>query len=843
MGDYKDPLVLIVEVRRVRANGAAAPARRPPARSPAAPLSTLLAAPQQDIAKQRRHFGLHARRSFEEAAPDARDAGGCAPPPAPAVSAFARRPRAAGAGSAAAALLGRPRTPPPSARGGGAEPRAGTWHLGSSDGSSGAQRSASAGETASDSASRSGRSSLDTAPADGAALPPAAELAAFLQEAFGAHLAGPPAAPAGRASPRSSLDALLAPRPGSAAGSAGSAGGGGSAGGSARRSLDRLQELLSPPPAPARFAHSASQGALPGARGSMGSAPRGAGAPAPAGAGRFSLQFDPSTAAAASAAASSRLSSLSDLASLSVTVVAAPGARRGGGGAAAPGRPACASSLVDGSLPPAPGAAAAARAAAAAPPAASATFGGAGAPAAAAAAAVAGERPEEPRRAAMLDADVHDTFGGHAWYCGPSAAGGGAATRPAPAAPAPGARPASARAAAAGAAAAAAARADGAAAAAARAAPTSVPGQHSVTLGDRGGAGVPTLAELRHRAAARAAEAAAPAWGGGYIAEAKRVLAAAVGAAEAAAGAAGAEGGEDSYAGAIGPLLSHLRAEAADPAAARAGLRTLSVLLANGPNREVVREQRGRAALAAVLRACPAADARERAAVLLYELDDEAGRATAPLLGPDDLAALAGVLEATADGGAASAALHLLAAALEGGDGAAGGGPEGGLPPPARLGIARRLVREALGHRHRLTDAAQYALGAAVGAALAGPGVRDAEAHKLLAELLGALCAAPPPPAEQCQVLLTALSCAAGRPRLRDALAAGGAARRALAAFAAAAADARLRARALSLAKALARAEEHPPAHPSALWYLPQAGPSSVAPSGEPPAPSPAPFC
>jgi hypothetical protein len=191
--------------------------------------------------------------------------------------------------------------------------------------------------------------------------------------------------------------------------------------------------------------------------------------------------------------------------------------------------------------------------------------------------------------------------------------------------------------------------------------------------------------------------------------------------------------------------MRHLRLHSADEVRARAGLHTLSLLVSNQPNRSIIAELAGQAALAGVLRACPALDVREQCVQLMWDLDGAGGAGAAPALAPPDLAALLGVLRDTGSAAVASHALHFLRAALE----LPPGGGRPALAPDEAGAAAAALVREACAHVHHLQDAAQYSLGAALGAVLVDPGVGDGGVRQALAALLAALRARPD--GAQCQ--------------------------------------------------------------------------------------------
>lgn len=409
---------------------------------------------------------------------------------------------------------------------------------------------------------------------------------------------------------------------------------------------------------------------------------------------------------------------------------------------------------------------------------------------------------------ALLDADLHDTFGAHAWYCGP----GGPHTSPGTTPPSSGgtrllasttgeaydASNAGMN-----------GRHAGARGRAKHLELTSVAGQHSVTLNDSQCI-VPSYEFLRQRRLARAKQVleGEESWSGGYIAEAKRVLSEAMGTASRQE----AEQRDSSYSGAIGPLLRHLKAAAGDDDKSRSALHTLSLLVSNLPNRAIIAELEGRDTLAAVLRKCQALDIREQAVAVLWDLDNAAGRDAAPVLGADDLFALLKLLEETKDAAVASHVLHFLTAVVEM---PADAGERVTLSAQQLSSLASRVVQEVCAHKHRLHDAAQYTLGSLVGAVLDDNGTTVHDVNAALSSLLTSLAKCTDP--GQCQVLLTVLSAMAGRPRLLTAMARGVQARDAVLRCGQRNADPRLRARALSLIKVLNK-EEHAAATHS--WYF-----------------------
>ena len=410
---------------------------------------------------------------------------------------------------------------------------------------------------------------------------------------------------------------------------------------------------------------------------------------------------------------------------------------------------------------------------------------------------------------AMLDADLHDTFGAHAWYIGPgqphtispgttppknasggssrlltSVSGGGEADGSS-------------------------GRHVGARGRAKHLELTSVAGQHSVTLHDSQCI-VPSYEFLRQRRLAREKQAleGEEKWSGGYIAEAKRVLSEAMGTASKQE----AEHRDSSYSGAIGPLLRHLKTAAGDDERSRAALHTLSLLESNLPNRAIIAELQGRDILAAVLRDCKALDVREQAVSLLWDLDSAAGKDAAPVFAVDDLFALLTLLEETKDSSVASHALHFLDAIVEMPSDA---GERASLTAQQLSALGSRVVREVCSHKHHLHDAAQYTLGALVGAVLDDSGLSAHDVHAALTSLLTALANCTDP--GQCQVLLTVFSAMAGRPRLLTAMVKGTHAREAVLRCGQRTNDARLRARALSLIKVLNKEEHAAVGH---SWYF-----------------------
>ncbi|KAL6778096.1 hypothetical protein ACKKBG_A16910 [Auxenochlorella protothecoides x Auxenochlorella symbiontica] len=321
--------------------------------------------------------------------------------------------------------------------------------------------------------------------------------------------------------------------------------------------------------------------------------------------------------------------------------------------------------------------------------------------------------------------------------------------------------------------------------------------------------------------AAAAAAAAREAEGSGYIAQAKRVLSAAVRAADAAAGGAAAArlspspaapssprappacdkppasptsplGSQAGQSGSIAPLLAYIRGlDPADPALP-AALGTLRLMVSNAPNRGVVLACGGAAPLFRLLHARGAAlGVREAAVGLLWELD-----APHTPLGftMQDVLGLGRVLDDTASPQAAMQVVHLLHASFY---------------SDQRATFSVEEVTESLGSTVGvlfngaviLPDSAQFSLGSLLA------GVFD-ESILPLAHLEGTLTRMltclprPEVAAARKQAVLTVLSCMASSGRVMQALDSMHAAARLLH-FGHATLDPRLRARALSLVKVL----------------------------------------
>lgn len=413
----------------------------------------------------------------------------------------------------------------------------------------------------------------------------------------------------------------------------------------------------------------------------------------------------------------------------------------------------------------------------------------------------------------LVDADLHDTFGAHAWYLGPA----GMPSKPASkscqtAYQGCNQRPPK---------------------FSKMLEPTTVAGQHSVTLHDAQST-VPSYDYLRQLRSVkeRQKKANGIGQGSGYIAEAKRVLneAMANDASRRKMSPSNAIEGhqESSYSGAIGPLLRLVTAglEAKNEEKVRGALHTLSLLVTNLPNRGILCDLGGRSVLMEVIRDDTAAlDCREGAVQLLWDLEPEVkrplllGRQVAALLGPRDVMALLELLADTGEARIASHILHFLHVAFVekvwdvssvsprsshgDGDDEDDGHAENvkpGMTAFQKAHVAESIVREVCAHKHHLYDAAQYTVGELLGTVLDDEDVPDGTVSNAITSVLAALddCL----DYVQCQILLTVLSCLAGRRRLRKELEKD-ASRRVIHGYVRRVQDSdqRLRARALSLVK------------------------------------------
>jgi len=254
-----------------------------------------------------------------------------------------------------------------------------------------------------------------------------------------------------------------------------------------------------------------------------------------------------------------------------------------------------------------------------------------------------------------------------------------------------------------------------------------------------------------------------------------------------------------------------LEAVAGDNARSRAGLHTLRLLEFNLPNRAIVSGMQGRRVLVCTLRTCTDLDVREQAVQLLWDIDSAAGKDAAPCLAASDMFALLEVLRDTNDATIASHSLHFLRHALE-----LPGSQRTCLSPCQLSEIASAIVKETCAHKHHLQDAAQYTLGALLGAVLSDSQVDRQKVDAAMLRLAAALATCDQ--AGQCQVLLTVLSCLAGNHRLRASMAKEGV-RLPLVRFAQRCCDARLQARALSLVKVVNRTDD-PLSTVGHSWYF-----------------------
>lgn len=248
-----------------------------------------------------------------------------------------------------------------------------------------------------------------------------------------------------------------------------------------------------------------------------------------------------------------------------------------------------------------------------------------------------------------------------------------------------------------------------------------------------------------------------------------------------------------------------------DDGKSRAALHTLSLLESNLPNRAIISELQGTQVLAGTLRSCRALDVREAAVQLLWDINSVVDKSAASVLIVDDLFALMAVLQETREAAVASHALHLLHHAFV--------KVPAGLTPAQRSEMGKKIVEETCAHKHHLQDAAQYTLGELLGTVLACSSISTADVNAAVEALMTALAGCSEP--GQCQVLLTVVSCLAGRQRLRAALAREPM-RQMLVQFAQKVDDGRLQARSLSLIKVLNKEDHVGPcaAAEGVSWYF-----------------------
>lgn len=334
-----------------------------------------------------------------------------------------------------------------------------------------------------------------------------------------------------------------------------------------------------------------------------------------------------------------------------------------------------------------------------------------------------------------------------------------------------------------------------------------------------------------------------------YISEAKKVLGQAMQSLP--SHEAGAAKSDVSPSGAIGPLIRYLHTNAqknASTAVIAPTVHTLTLLVSNAPNREVVVGLQGLNALLAVLRS-PQQQKKEGIAVredvmqLLWDLDGVERKA--PFQAGKDVLPLLGVLRDTLSPVTAHQALHFLSVCLccekktahqeeEAEEDANNEVKEQEEEEEYDEGLLMRtaavqLVREIVAHKHRLQDAAQYALGTLLAKLLSDRSLVSLDlvnihVKALLLELKRCSIVGGSSGEEkerndassQGQLLLTVLSVMAGNARLRAALAEGHA-RRVVAAFGQRATVEGLKTRAMSLAKVLHKEEMM---HAGDVWYF-----------------------
>ena len=337
-----------------------------------------------------------------------------------------------------------------------------------------------------------------------------------------------------------------------------------------------------------------------------------------------------------------------------------------------------------------------------------------------------------------------------------------------------------------------------------------------------------------------------------YISEAKKVLGQAMQSLP--SHEAGVAKSDVSPSGAIGPLIRYLHTNAqsnASTAVIAPTVHTLTLLVSNAPNREVVVGLQGLHALLAVLRS-PQQQKKEGIAVredvmqLLWDLDGVERKA--PLQAGKDVLPLLGVLRDTLSPVTAHQALHFLSVCLccekktahqeveeeeEDSNNKVEEQEEEEEEDYDQCLLIRtaadQLVREIVAHKHRLQDAAQYALGSLLAKLLGDRSLVSLDLvnihiKALLLELKRCSIVSGTSGEEierndassQGQLLLTVLSVMASNGRLRAALAEGHA-RRVVAVFGQRATVEGLKTRAMSLAKVLHKEEMM---HASDVWYF-----------------------
>lgn len=316
--------------------------------------------------------------------------------------------------------------------------------------------------------------------------------------------------------------------------------------------------------------------------------------------------------------------------------------------------------------------------------------------------------------------------------------------------------------------------------------PSTVYGQHSITVQDPQHS-VPSLEFLRARRAARERLEKSGSSGGGYIAEAKRVLSQAMNSADPLETLMV----QSSQSGAIGPLLRHLSLVKHDDDALRAGLHTLSLIISNSPNKGIIISFKGQQMLFEILCASQDLQVQQDIVQLLWDLesDSEGSTCRACVPEPKCLSTFLGLLERTQSASIASHVIHFMF-----------GFREMQVEGTVLADVAHRLVGVVRSYRYHLQDAAQYTLGMLFKEVLVSPRLEDAELRRVVQGLLSLLESSRH--VAQCEATLSILSCIAAAARCRAALC-GAHARSKLLQLGQHVADPRLRARALSLVKVL----------------------------------------
>lgn len=158
--------------------------------------------------------------------------------------------------------------------------------------------------------------------------------------------------------------------------------------------------------------------------------------------------------------------------------------------------------------------------------------------------------------------------------------------------------------------------------------------------------------------------------------------------------------------------------------------------------------------------------------------------------------ALLGVLEDTEDAIVASHVLHWLRALL-----IPGSEVFETIPRTTVLDITNRLVNEAIRHKHHLQDAAVYSLGSLLSSLLSQRWIQRNDMMACIGPLNSDLSECND--IEQCQVLLTVLSCLSGNETVRKVMALDGTTAEVLFGVTRRTHDSSLQARSMSLMKVL----------------------------------------